>query len=329
MGTKRTLSGAVAGVAAVLLAGLVVQPASGITYDSVVSDNPSNNTPNVNQGAVTSIAKVGNTMVAVGKFSTVTAPNGGATVNRTNIFAFNADTGAISGAFVPTVNGTVTKVLATGDGSSVFIAGTFTTVNGQTRSRVARLNVSNGSLTSFAPPALNGVVNDMVMQGGRLYIGGAFKKIGAAAVPTGSCRCVAALNSTTGANTGQLAEAFTDVFNGGTLTVKAIDIADDGSRLAAVGNFRTVNGHQRTQMAVFDTSTSPATLAPWSTDLFDDSCATVFDTYMRDVSISPDSRSVYVATTGAFAGGADAGTGCDVAARFELAPNLPDLGRSG
>ena len=56
--------------------------------------------------------------------------------------------------------------------------------------------------------------------------------------------------------------AFTDVFNGGKITVKAIDVADDGSRLAAVGNFRNVNGHQRTQMAVFDTSTPTATLAP-------------------------------------------------------------------
>ena len=244
MSTHRNFMGAAVGVAALLLGALAFQqPASAITYDDIVSANPSNNTPNVNQGAVTSIAKVGNTMVAVGKFSTVTAPNGGATVNRTNIFAFNADTGAISSTFVPTVNGVVNKVLATGDGSSVYIAGAFTTVNGQTRNKVARLNVSNGSIVgSFTAPAINGVVTDMVMPQARdyLYISGAFKKVGPVA-KTG----VAALNPTTGADTGQLTAAFTDVFNGGKITVKAIDVADDGSRLAAVGNFRTVNGQQR------------------------------------------------------------------------------------
>ncbi len=235
----------------------VVAPAAGITYDDVVSANPSNNTPNVNQGAVTSIAKVGNTMVAVGKFTTVNAP-GGPTINRTNIFAFDATTGAISNSFVPQVNGAVTKVLATGDGSSVYIAGAFSQVNGQARSKVVRLDVSNGQIvSSFRAPALNGAVNDMVAAGGRLYIGGAFKKVGPV-TKSG----VAALNPTTGADTGQLSATFSDVFNGGIITVKAIDVADDGSRLAAIGNFRTVNGQQRLQMAVFDTSTSPATLAP-------------------------------------------------------------------
>ncbi len=223
----------------------------------------------------------------------------GATVNRTNIFAFDATTGAISSTFVPTVNGVVTKVLATGDGSSVYIAGAFTTVNGTPRSRVARLNVSNGSIVgSFTAPALNGVVNDMVMQQRRrLYIGGAFKKVGlrqSLQAPAGAWPRSTPPREPTPVS---VTAAFTDVFNGGSLTVKAIDVADDGSRLAAVGNFRTVNG----QTADADGGLRHQHAAPrrWRRGPRTSTTTRaqpVFDTYMRDVSISPDSESVYVAT---------------------------------
>lgn len=318
MGSTRTIRALAAVATAVVAAGIAVpQPAAATVYDEVVSANPSNNTPNVNQGSVNSIAKVGNTMVAVGKFTTVSPPGSSATINRTNIFAFDANTGAISNSFVPNVNGVVNRVLATGDGTTVWIAGAFTQVNGVNKSRVARLNVNTGQLVAgFNPPAMTGIANDMVRANGRLYIGGAFKKVG----PVNKTGVVA-LDPTTGADTGQLNETFTDVFNGGSVNVKALDVADDGSRLAVVGNFRRVNGEQRTQMAVFDTSGADATLAPWSTDLYDDPCHAGFDTYMRDVSIAPDNETVYVATTGAFGGGADAGTGCDTAARFELYPD--------
>ena len=282
--------------------------------DTVVSANPANFTPNVNNGAVESLAKVGNTMVAVGKFSSVTDLNG-QTFNRTNIFAFNATTGAVSTSFVPAINGAGTRVISSGDDTSVYVVGGFSQVNGQAASHAARITVSNGALvSSFNAAPTNGIINDAVLRDGKLYIGGGFKK-----VKNQPRTLLAALNASTGADTGAVASTLLDVFNGGSTTVKALDVSADGSRMVAIGNFRTVDGQQRTQIAMWDTSVSPAKLTPWSTNGFDHACAAnAFDTYMRDVSITPDNSYFTVATTGAFDGGVDNNSLCDTITRWEM-----------
>jgi hypothetical protein len=285
-----------------------------LTDDSFVSDNPANYTPNVNQGAVTSLAKVGNTMVAVGKFTTVTDFHG-TTFNRTNIFAFDANTGEISTSFVPQVNGTASRVIDSGDGTSVYVVGAFSQVNSTPASHAARITVSNGALvTSFKAAASNGVINDAVLRDDKLYVGGAFKKMG------GHDRTLlAALNASTGADTGAVASTLTDVFNGGSTTVKALDVSQDDSRMVAIGNFRTVDGATRTQIAMWDTTVSPAVLTSWSTDGYNHPCAAnAFDTYMRDVSITPDGSYFAVATTGAFDGGVNNNSLCDTITRWEM-----------
>ena len=52
----------------------------------------------------------------------------------------------------------------------------------------------------------------------------------------------------------------------------------------------------------------------WATTRFQQQCASVFDTYMRDVDISPDGSYFVVGTTGAYR----AGSLCDAASRWEL-----------
>ena len=106
--------------------------------------------------------------------------------------------------------------------------------------------------------------------------------------------------------------AFTGVYDpdndgGGTTNIRRFDVSPDGSRLAAVGNFATVGGQPRAQLAVLDTGGDTATVAPWATNRFDrahNDCARVFDTFMRDIDFSPDGSYFVVSTTGAFAGGA-------------------------
>jgi len=284
----------------------------------VVSADPVNYTPNVEKGAVQSVAKVGNTLVAVGKFTQVTW--GGTTYPRTNIFAFNANTGEVSTTFVPTVNGAVNRVVSAGDGTSVFIGGKFDQVNGQNASHVARLDVSDGALVDgFRAEPSNGIVFDMVLNRGRLFVGGKFLKVGGESRPL-----LAALDPNTGKDTDTVTATFSDVFNGGTLSVRALDVSTDGSRLVAVGNFRTVDGQSRPQIAMFDTAATPATLDPWSTQRFTRKCSGAFDSYMRDVSISPKGDYFVVATTGAYDGGLRTGTLCDTITRWELGASAPD-----
>ena len=59
-----------------------------------------------------------------------------------------------------------------------------------------------------------------------------------------------------------------------------------------------------------------ATVADWSTEFYTSVCASVFDTYMRDLDISPDGKYLVVTTTGAYRAPPSA---CDTWARFEVA----------
>ena len=169
-------------------------------------------------------------------------------------------------------------------------------------------------VTTFKPPTINGSVNDMQLVNGRLYIGGAFTTIGG--VPR---TLLAALNPTTGADTGTVAFTFAGLWNGGTLGVKHFDISDNGAHLVALGNFRTVDGQTRSQIMRADLTGPTAVLSAWSTTRYSTTCAAVFDTYMRDVDIDPSGTYFVVATTGAYRGGVGSGTLCDTITRWELA----------
>jgi hypothetical protein len=74
-----------------------------------------------------------------------------------------------------------------------------------------------------------------------------------------------------------------------------------------------VAGLQRDQIVMLSLATSPVTVSDWATTRYQQQCAKVFDTYMRDVDISPDGSYFVVGTTGAYR----AGSLCDGAARWE------------
>lgn len=69
-------------------------------------------------------------------------------------------------------------------GATMVIGGNFTSVNGQTRNRIAAFTQSSGALTSFNP-SVNGEV-DVVVPGPNdhsVYIGGSFTQVGTTTVP--------------------------------------------------------------------------------------------------------------------------------------------------
>lgn len=309
--------GALGAVGALTLAAAAIAgpaTADDAVHDGLVSANPSNSTPNVENGRVNGIARVGDTMIAGGTFTDVSPAGGGESVSRNGLVAFDADTGTIRPGFHPTHNGRITSVIPAGDGATVYVAGSFRTFEGETRSRVAQINVTDGSpVPRFNPPGIGAVINDVALNGDTLYIGGAFKT-----VKRQPRSALAALDATTGADTGSVDLAFTDTWNGGKINVQNFDVSPDGSRLVAIGNWRNVDGQSRPQIAVIDTAASPATLSGWATTGFTKTCARAFDTYMRDVDIAPSGNYFAVVTTGAYSGGQLAGTLCDTASRWEL-----------
>ncbi|MBA3252359.1 MAG: hypothetical protein H0T66_19125 [Geodermatophilaceae bacterium] len=70
-------------------------------HNAVVNDVPSTSTPNIRDGRVLAIAKIGNKVIVGGTFTQVANRNGGATYTRNNIFAFDASTGNVDTAFAP------------------------------------------------------------------------------------------------------------------------------------------------------------------------------------------------------------------------------------
>ncbi|MGE3587478.1 MAG: PKD domain-containing protein [Ilumatobacteraceae bacterium] len=276
------------------------------------TENPANFTPNVNNGEVDSIWQIGSRVVIGGTFTQVanSSSNGGATYTRNRIASFNASTGVVDTAFAPVFNGNVTTVIPAADGSSVYVAGNFTTVNGVSRSRVARVNLSNGSLvTSFNAGTISGNVRDMRLVGGQLYIGGAFTSVGGQ-----SRQRLASLNPDTGAVTTKVNISFAGTQNGGTTQVFKMEATPAGDRLLVIGNFAQVGGQDRRQIAMIDLSTTPATVSGWQTNFYTSTCASAFDAYIRDLDIADDGSFAIVSTTGAYR----ANTSCDTIARFPV-----------
>jgi hypothetical protein len=311
--------------------GLGAPPAGAVNADHgdrVVSASPAAWTPHVMNGSVNALTQVGSTIIAAGTFTSVspagTYADRSDDLTRNRIFAFDATTGAIDERFDPNLGGAASS-LAT-DGTHVYVGGAFGSVAGRTGlKRLVKLDLNGTPVAQFkAVP--NAVVNDVVVRGSRVYVGGAFSSVTSRKVAHPRT-ALAALDATKGTPLAALDLPVTGVYNPsktspGTTNVKRFDVTADGSRLAMVGNFAKVGGRTRSQVAVLDTSGATATVTSWATNRFDrahSACSDSFDTFTRDVDLSPDGSYFVVSTTGAFSGGAASGSLCDTVSRWETA----------
>lgn len=182
-------------------------------------------------------------LIVAGSLALAAVPGSGSRVYRLNAngtldsgFVVNV---GISGIAVASVN----AVAIQADGG-ILIAGEFTSVNGQPRSRVARL-LPDGSLDSgFVPPAINGTVHTLALQpDGRAVIGGDFTGL--------SLRNrIARLN-----HDGSLDGGFAGLVDVDA-SVLALAVRSDGS-VALGGSFTTISGLARNRVALLDTRGAP------------------------------------------------------------------------
>ena len=297
-------------LSAAILVGLVAQPGAAVNTPQavVVSSNPADWTPHVLDGRVAAIVQVGSTIVAGGQFTQVASAAAPTTaIARSNIFAFHATTGAIDTAFAPVLDAQVESLAVAPDGLHVFAGGSFTKINGVAQKSLVKLRLSDGARITTFKGKTGARVKDMAVSGGRLYIGGTFKTVNGVARTA-----LAALDPVTGALSNDLNLAFTGPRNG-TVNIDHFDITPNGTRLIAIGNWTYVAGLQRDQIVMINLAATPATVTDWATTRYQQQCAKVFDTYMRDIDISPDGSYFVVGTTGAYR----AGSLCDGAARWE------------
>src|SRR4051812_23960838 len=281
-------------VASVLAsAGLAVAPATAVNADhgaALVSATPASFTPYVMDGSVNAITQVGDKVIAAGTFTKVSPANSYSDTSddvvRNRIFAFDATTGVIDPTFNPDLGGAANSLDS--DGTNVYVAGSFGSVGGNTAiKRIVKLT-STGSVVAGFKAVPDSAVNEDVVRGPRVYVGGGFTSVKSGTV-TSARSGLAALDPATGAVLSGVDVPFTGVYDpaiGGSSNVKRFDVTADGSRLVAIGNFSTVGGRARSQVAVLDTSGATVTVSPWSTTRYDaahNNCSTSFNTFTRDV----------------------------------------------
>ena len=180
---------------------------------------------------------VGDVVYVVGDFKTARpagAPKGQQEVPRSNILAYDINTGQLIEGFAPTLNGAGRSLALSEDGKTLYVAGEFDKVNDEWHSRLAAFDISqgHGTLISSFRPVFSTTVKDIAVAGDTLYAGGYFTKV------NGRPRVrLAALKASTGELLNWTASA-----EGPNAQVYAIEVSPDHSKVVIGGSFSSVNG---------------------------------------------------------------------------------------
>jgi beta-propeller uncharacterized protein DUF5122 len=311
------LRGIAAGGIAVIMAATGMGTASASPAVPLVSTNPVNYTPNITNGAAYKSAEANGMLYVGGSFTSVTAAAGTTptgTFTRNHILAFNAATGSISTSFAPNVNGDVWAIVPSG--TSLYIGGSFSSVNGVARRGLAKIDATTGAVdTSFNAALTSGNVTEAALVSGRLIISGTFPKK------------ILAVNPASGANTGYINVAVTGsvASNAGPVEVYRFAVNPAGTKLVGVGNFTTVGGATHYRAFMLDLGSTAASVSAWRYTPLQQMCAaSSLPDYMRDVDFSPDGSYFVFVSTGFVPLSGQVGIAlCDAASRFETANLSP------
>lgn len=192
-----------------------------------------------------------------GTFTSVRPPGaalGTGEVARPGLAAFSSATGELL-PWAPSVTSStgtpnVETLSVSPDGSTVYVGGQFTTVNGTARANLAAVSASSGTLTSWAPRIPTGTIYNITpVSNGTVYIGGQF----------GVVNSVRRTNAAATDSAGNLL-SWAPAISGG--SVRAISQAPDASLIVLGGSFSTVNGAAHRALMAVD-PTVGSSIAAW------------------------------------------------------------------
>ena len=183
---------------------------------------------------------VGDVVYVVGNFNNARpagARAGQQEVPRSNILAYDLNTGKLIEDFAPALNGAGRSLALSEDGKTLYVAGEFDQVNGEWHSRLAAFDISHGhgTLISSFQPVFSTTVKDIAVAGDTLYVGGYFTTVNKQKRSR-----LAALK----ASTGELLD-WTASAEGPNAQVYAIEVSPDHSKVVIGGSFSTVNGSSK------------------------------------------------------------------------------------
>jgi uncharacterized delta-60 repeat protein len=206
--------------------------------------------PNAN-GTIRAVVVQPDGKILIGGDFTSLSPNGGVAVTRNRIARLNPD-GTLDAAFNPNANGSVFAIAVQPDGQ-ILAGGQFngaSSIGGQLRNRIARLDATTGLADSFNPNANNIVYSIALQADGKILVGGTFS--GANSIGGATRNRIARLDATTG-----LADSFNP---NASSFVFAIAVQADGKILVG-GLFNgatSIGGQPRNYIARLDGTTGLA-----------------------------------------------------------------------
>lgn len=237
-------------------------------HTRLVPSTPRTDTPRITSGEIIDIEVIGNRVFIAGTFTSIA--NVGATpIAQKSLASYNIDTGKIDTGFRPTFDGSVEAVEASPDGSSLYVAGSFNTISGVTKRKIARLNPLTGAPVAGFTATADGRATALAVSSTAVYVGGQFSKVNGV-----SRRSLAALNPTTGAvDSGFNLPLSGGIGVGGLLTVQQLKLTHDDSKLLVVHTGRQIAGQDRYGVGLVNTATRA--LLPWRTRLWEDNLSFV------------------------------------------------------
>jgi PKD repeat protein len=269
-------------------------PPGGPGHNSLVPATARTGLPNISNGEIWDIETIGDNVYIAGSFSTIanTTANNKTSYTRRGLAMYNLNTGLVSTAFNPTINGSIDAVEASPDGTKLFVGGNFSTVNGTTRRDVVSLNPTTGAVNTGFTANADGKVAELAVSNTTVYMGGTYSHVNNVAKGA-----LAAVNI----NTGAVISNFSNDLSGGigtngTAGVQRLVLSPDQSRLLVVHTAKQIAGQDRYGAALINANTNQ--LLPWNTNLWKDNLQYVGGIQRAyGGAISPDG-SYFVVTSG-------------------------------
>jgi hypothetical protein len=313
-----------------------------------VSSTPVTNTPHLLPTSspveqIRQVVQCGNTMYAVGTFTTI--KKGSTTYTRNNAFSFSATSPYTMTSWNPNVNGIVNSIAFNGTScADAYIGGVFTSVDGTTVKNIAEVDTVAGAVVTAFGHSANGQVSTLLGASGHILVGGYYTSINnSTANPY-----MTSLNPVTGKDDGFLNLNISGNYNfagvnSNPTRVYNQALSHGGTLDLVMGDFTTAGGLPRQQIFMLNLATTPATVTGWTSPEWDGSLGELSSSnpagypyqcyggesfYIQAAAWSPDDSTIYIGTTGyhpnGFSTGATTRTGlCDAAAAFPATVSPP------